>query len=137
MFKYQTSVKLHQTDAAGLLFFAQQFTVCHDAYELFMESIDADFATLLGSKNYQLAIVHAESDFKKPLFVGDRLRIELTIGRVGESSYTINYELFDVNDTIVGTASTVHVCIDKGTQETRSLPEDLKNELEKQIQPSG
>ena len=136
MLKYKTSVKLHQTDAAGLLFFAHQFTICHDAYELFMESIDADFATLLGSKNYQLAIVHAESDFKRALFVGDRLRTELIIGRLGESSYTVNYELFDANNTIVGTASTVHVCVDKKSRESRSLPEDLKIQLKKHSQPS-
>lgn len=134
MFEYQTSVKLHQTDAAGLLFFGHQFTICHDTYELFMESIRADFATLFKAKDYQLAIAHAESDFKKPLYVGDRLRVELTVARAGESSYTINYRLFDPSGTLAGTASTVHVCVDKETQKSRPLPEDLKKELQKHLQ---
>ena len=129
MFVYQTSVKLHQTDAAGLLFFGHQFTICHDTYELFMESIRADFATLFRSKDYQLAIVHAESDFKKRLYVGDRLRVELIVSKVGKSSYTINYRLIDATDGLAGTASTVHVCVDKGNNKSRSLPDELKREL--------
>lgn len=134
MFEYQTSVKLHQTDAAGLLFFGHQFTICHDAYELFMESIQADFATLFRAKDYKLAIVHAESDFKKALYVGDRLRVELTVGRAGESSYTINYRLLDAGDRLVGTATTIHVCVDKGTTKSRALPVELKSELRKHLQ---
>jgi len=33
-FRYETSVKLHQTDAAGIMFFGQMFFVAHDAYSV-------------------------------------------------------------------------------------------------------
>lgn len=32
MFTYKTQIRLHDTDAAGILFFAQQFEIIHDAY---------------------------------------------------------------------------------------------------------
>lgn len=134
MFIHETSVKLHQTDAAGLLFFGHQLTICHDTYELFMESINADFATLFREKEYYLAIVHAEADYQRPLDVGDRLRIELTVAKVGESSYTLAYNLLDSQGELAGTGQTVHVSVDKKSARSRPLPPELKKSLEKHLQ---
>ena len=39
MYVYQAKIKLHDTDAAGLLFFSQQFEIMHDAYEALLEKI--------------------------------------------------------------------------------------------------
>jgi len=136
LYLHETSVKLHQTDAAGLLFFGHQFTICHDAYELFMESINADFATLFKEKDYQLAIVHAEAEFKEHLYVGDRLKVELTVARVGSSSYTLDYHLLGREGKLVGTGRTVHVCVDIKTSKSRPMPPELKRELVKHHQSS-
>lgn len=129
MFTHDTTVKLHQTDAAGLLFFAHQFTMIHDAYELYMESIGFDFATILRESDFLLAIVHAEADFNKPLYVGDRLKINLTTESSGETSYTLAYDLINDNSQTVGTGRTVHVCVDKKSGQKRSLPQALRAEL--------
>ena len=37
-FIYKTEIRLHDTDAAGPLFFANQFTIIHDAYEQLLET---------------------------------------------------------------------------------------------------
>ncbi|MCA9407426.1 MAG: acyl-CoA thioesterase, partial [Candidatus Omnitrophica bacterium] len=62
MYTYQTKIKLHETDAAGLLFFSNQFKLIHDAYESLLESLGLSFQELIRNKNYFLPIVHAESD---------------------------------------------------------------------------
>jgi 1,4-dihydroxy-2-naphthoyl-CoA hydrolase len=129
MFTYETSVKLHDTDAAGLLFFAHQFTLAHDAYELFMESIGESFHKIINHSDYLLAIVHAEADFKKPLFSGDRLIINLTPQHLGNTSFTLIYDLRNTDGVSVGTVRTVHVCIDKQTRKKKPLPEDLRKAL--------
>lgn len=129
MFIHECSVKLHQTDAAGLLFFGHQLTICHDTYELFMESIGEPFATILNERGYLLAIVHAEADYKRKLYVGDRLRVELTVAKVGESSYTLAYAIYDSTNNLAGTASTVHVCVDKKSGQSIPLPNSLKRHL--------
>lgn len=122
-------MKLHQTDAAGLLFFGHQLTICHDAYELFMESISESFFEILNNREYLLAIVHAEADYKQKLSVGDRLRVELTVARVGESSFTLAYNLYASDNSLAGTGATVHVCVDKKSGKSASLPDGLKNRL--------
>lgn len=129
MFSYDSSVKLHQTDAAGLLFFGHQFTLIHDCYELYMESIGFSFARIFKEADYLLAIVHAEADFKNPLYVGDRLTTSLRIDKIGQSSYTLAYDLADGEGELVGTGQTVHVCVDKKSGLKRELPEALRAKL--------
>lgn len=69
MFTYKTTIKLHETDAAGLLFFSQQFKLIHDAYEELLDSRRDRFRGHAKKEDF-LPIVHAEADYKKPLFVG-------------------------------------------------------------------
>ena len=131
MFTYQTTIKLHETDAAGLLFFSNQFKLLHDAYEALLESWGFGFAVLLLEKNYFLPIVHAESDYKAPLFVGDRITIEIKISNIGNSSFTFSYILRDENKKTVGTGKTVHVTIDKKNRTKIPLPADMRATLKK------
>ena len=56
MYIYQTKIKLHDTDAAGILFFANQFKMVHDAYEGLLEMIGFGFAELIRHKNFFLPI---------------------------------------------------------------------------------
>jgi 1,4-dihydroxy-2-naphthoyl-CoA hydrolase len=125
MFTYETSVKLHNTDAAGLLFFADQFKLAHDAYELFMESIKFSFRHIIQESDFLLAIVHAEADFLQPLYSGDRITTKLRVEKIGTTSFTLTYDLTTTREGTVGTAKTVHVCIDKSSREKRELPDAL------------
>ena len=131
MFTYQTKVKLHDTDAAGVIFFANQFKIIHDAYESLLEQIGFGFAELIRGKDFFLPIVHAESDYKAPLFVGDVLEVQVKVGRVGQTSFTLTYALLNARQEIVGTGRTVHVTVSKATHQKILLPADLRAKLEK------
>jgi 1,4-dihydroxy-2-naphthoyl-CoA hydrolase len=128
MFTYKTTIKLHETDAAGLLFFAQQFKLIHDAYEELLESRGIGFAVMLKKKSYFLPIVHAEADYKKPLFVGDHLTIEVTVSHIGKTSFTFAYCLLK-GRIVVGTGKTVHVTIAKKSGKGIPLPPEMRKAL--------
>ncbi len=130
MFIYQTKIKLHETDAAGVLFFSNQFKIIHDAYESLLESIGYGFAELLRNQDFFLPIVHSESDFKMPLFVGDVLEIQVRVKTIGTTSFCFAYELLNSRRQIVGTAQTVHVTIDKKTRQKIPLPPDMRQRIE-------
>ena len=131
MFKYKHILKLHETDAAGILFFSHQFEIVHDAYEALLESIGFGFAVLIRKKDYFLPIVHAEADYKAPLFVGDRLIVEITVDHIGTTSFTFAYRIFNSKRKIVGTARTVHVTIRKKTHKKIPLPASMRKALQK------
>jgi len=130
MLIYQTKIRLHETDAAGLLFFNNQFKIIHDAYEGLLEHIGFGFAELIPNKSFFLPIVHAESDYKSPLSVGDALEIETVVEKIGKTSFTLAYKMRDASNKIVGTAQTVHVATDKKTRKKIPLPTDLRTKLE-------
>src|SRR4051812_42368556 len=115
MFIYKTQIRLHDTDAAGILFFANQFKIIHDAYEQLLEKFGCSFNQMLTGSQYFLPIVHAESDYKTPLFVGDKITVVVKVGHIGESSFSFEYTLTR-DKTLVGTAKTVHVTIDHKTR---------------------
>ncbi len=129
MFVHHTAIRLHNTDAAGLLFFADQFQLAHDAYESFMESIGYPFAEQLRTAPYLLPIVHAEADFVKPLLTGDRITIQVVAERIGDTSFTLGYTLLRNQSEMVGTVKTVHVLIDKRDGRKRSLLPEFRAKL--------
>lgn len=131
MFTYKTQIRLHDTDAAGILFFAHQFSIVHDAYEQLLEKLGFSFPTMLQKRSYFLPIVHAESDYKSPLFVGDCITITITVGHVGETSFSFDYTIHNQKKILVGTAKTVHVTINKKSRAKIPLPKKIRSSLEK------
>jgi len=112
------------------LFFSEQFKIVHDAYQALLEHIGFGFAQLIREKDFFLPIVHAESDFKSPLFVGDLIEIQVRVEKVGKTSFILSYQLLDTSGGVIGTAQTVHVAMDKTTQKKTPLPLDLRGKIE-------
>ncbi len=131
MFTYKTQIKLHDTDAAGILFFGKQFFFIHDAYEKYLEKIGYGFADLIKSTKYFLPIVHAEGTYKHPLFVGDEITVKVKLTNIGTTSITFEYVITNKKGVLVGTAKTVHVTINKTTRKKVPLPKAFRSALEK------
>jgi len=128
-FRHQVIVSMNDTDAAGIIFFASQFVFAHVTYERFLESIGFSFAEALEKEPYLLPIVHAESDYLRPLKVGDRLDVELTVSNIGHTSFTLDY-LFLRDGEMVGRSRSVHVSMTKEDGKKAPLPEKLLRALE-------
>jgi acyl-CoA thioesterase FadM len=104
-------VRLRHTDAAGVLFFAEQLALAHEAYEAFLDEHDLSVGTLLASGS-GVPIVSCEASYEAPVRVGDRLTFTVTAERVGETSFTLTYGI-DRDKVPVGRCQTVHVSIGK------------------------
>ncbi len=130
MFTHKIKIHLHDTDAAGRIFFANQFTLVHDAYEQLLENLGFSFQSMLKGGKYFLPIVHAESDYKTQLTVGDQILISVKVAHIGETSFTFVYTLKRDNK-LVGTAKTVHVTVSAKTHKKMPLPLSMRKALEK------
>ena len=130
-FEYQTTIKLYDTDAAGLLFFGNHFRIVHDVYQAFMENSGFNFARIIKQGEILVPIVHAEADYLEPLAVGDKLTIVMSATNISEHSFTLNYDLRRADSTSVGTVQTVHVTIDRTTGKKMPLPTPLREALQK------
>lgn len=129
-FVYETKIQLHDTDAAGILFFGNQFKIAHDVYQAFLESHGFHFREILRDGQILIPIVHAEADYLKTLSVGDLLAVELSASKISAHSFVLNYRLVNDQQGLVGTAETVHVAIDRKSKEKVKLPDELRAALE-------
>lgn len=121
---------MYEADVAGVLFFANQFKLVHDAYEAFLQSKGMAINDLLNNTNFHLPVVQAETDFKAPLRVGDKVVVRLFVKKLGNTSFILAHEIYKNGTELTGSGKTVHVCIDKNTGDKIPIPTQLLEILE-------
>lgn len=128
-FDYSFRIALHDTDAAGVLFFAHLFRHAHDAYERFMQHLGYPLATLIETGERHLPLVHAEADYQAPLRHGMQVHIRLQVARLGQHAFDLEYGFTTASGKTAARARTVHVCIDPSAGTPAPLPESLRAAL--------
>lgn len=134
MFLAYNQVRMHDTDMAGILYFPRQFRFAHDALEDFVESLGFTFEQIFHQENFVFVIVHAEADYLAPLRVGNKLEVQVTITDIGTTSFTVAYDIFKSDKTLVGRAKTVHVTLDAKTRKKIAIPDKFKKLLERHLE---
>ncbi|MDJ0736114.1 MAG: thioesterase family protein [Nostocaceae cyanobacterium] len=128
-FTYHRTVRFQDTDAAGVVYFANILTICHEAYEESLAASGIDIQQFFTNPSVAFPIVHANVDFFRPLSCGEKLVVSLNPQKISDDKFEINYEII-VNEMVVAKAITRHVCIDASVRKKRNLPEEAKKWLE-------
>jgi 1,4-dihydroxy-2-naphthoyl-CoA hydrolase len=134
-YTYDLRIRLHDTDAAGVLFYGHLFRHAHDAYESFMEAIGFPLHELIGTgtaPGVGLPIIRAQAQYLRPLRQGDAVRIELRVAEVRNRSFALDYRFLDDQGRPCATASTVHCLVG---EDGAALPEGLRRTLTERIDP--
>ena len=123
-FNYSRRVYLGDTDAAGVVYFASGLEICHEAYEESLTVAGISLQQMLIEKTIALPIVHAEIDFRRPIFCGDLLQVSLVVNQVKDSEFAIAYQIFNATnlDKLLVKAQTSHVCINPQDRTRIDLP---------------
>ncbi len=124
---YPRTVRLADTDAAGVAYFAQILSMCHEAYEASLEEAGISFKALVGNPSLAIPIVHAEVDFFRPLFCGDLILIDLIPQPLSENEFAIAYQIVSASPSqeCLAKAKTRHVCINPAIRCRIPLPETI------------
>jgi len=130
MYTHESAVRLPDTDAAGILYFGNYFTVAHDAYEAFLASIGFSFAYIISEADFLILIAHAEADYRRPLLLGEKITVEVAAEQIGHSSFALTYLLKDSRGEVAANVKTVHVSVEKSTGKKMPLPASLREKLE-------
>jgi 1,4-dihydroxy-2-naphthoyl-CoA hydrolase len=115
MFTHLLTIQLHHTDAYGIIFFANQFKFCHDAFQALLEHLGFPLPPSRHDVPAMFVIVHAECDYQVPVHVGDRLTVAVRAEKIGTTSLVMGYRFTNQHGVQVGTGRTVHVFIDTTT----------------------
>lgn len=126
-FNYLRRIYLADTDAAGVVYFAKGLEICHQAYEESLAEVGISLNQTIREKKTALPIVHAEIDFLRPIFLGDKIQVSLKTSLVNNSKFAIAYQITPVDnlEQILVKAQTKHVCIDPQIRKRMDLPSTM------------
>lgn len=128
VYSYTTSIFLRDTDATGVLFFTEQMRLALEAFESFLTSKGVSLHELLENSTCFMPVVYVESDYFAPLKVSDKIEILLKVEHIGNSSFTLNYQIYKEGKE-VGKVRMVHVTVDKNSRTSVPIPEELRTLL--------
>ena len=69
----------------------------------------------------------------RPFEFSDKLEMHLNIASIGTTSFTVKYSIYKKDQSLAGTAQTVHVTLDGKTRKKIPIPETFKEILEKHL----
>lgn len=129
---YQRTIHLRDTDAAGVVYFANILHLCHEAYEACLTEQGFMWQALLEQGDLAIPIVHGEISCLKPIHWGDRLSINLFPvahpKKLGQ--FTVQYQLLDQGSTLMAIGSTKHIVISIGDRQRQPFPAILEKWLQ-------
>lgn len=129
MYKYRTDIRLHHTDAAGVVFFANFFVLAHDCYESFLQE-SIPIGSVLEENKFTVPIVHTDADYLATLRVSQTITIEMTLNKLGKRSFELGYVFKDQDGEVVANITTVHVFLSKDAPQPAEMPQSLRKVLE-------
>jgi 1,4-dihydroxy-2-naphthoyl-CoA hydrolase len=128
-FTYNRTVRFSDTDAAGVVYFANVLSICHEAYEASLEASNINIKEFFSNTSVAFPIVHANVDFFRPMFCGDKLVISLIPQKIGVEKFEIAYEIL-VDGVMHAKAITRHVCIEVSNRSKTEISGEIVKWLE-------
>ena len=127
-FTYHRTIHFKDTDAAGVVYFSNALSICHEAYETLLKTLTIDIKEYFSGKSLAVPIVHAEINLMQPMYCGDQIYVALSGTIQLDSTFTLKYEIYKNNLDVskpIAIASTRHVAIDPVTRKRSGLPIEL------------
>lgn len=131
-------VRFQDTDAAGVVYFANVLNFCHEAYEASLQAAGINLRQFFQGAVVAVPIVEAQVKFAEPFYCGDRVRIELQPKQLTPETFEIIFQLwrelepsvheFELNhphQRPAAQASSRHICIDAQKRQRCPLPAEL------------
>lgn len=126
MFQFPFTVRLSQTDAGGVVYFAEYFNIAHHCYEAFLDTVMPVNRGI--EQGILMPIVHAEADYQAPLRVSQKATVNMGTEQIRRSSYTLTYTIMTEDGQPAVTVRTVHAVIGLDWK-PRRIPESLVTAL--------
>ena len=136
-FEHSLRVRFQHCDPAGIVFFANVLVFCHEAYEELLRSGEMPLDELIAKKEQVLPLGQAEVSFKRPIRFGQLVRVRVQVGKLGERSFRVEYELLDEAALLLAAAATVHIAVDPATGKSVPIAARLRELLAKHATPEA
>ena len=88
-FSYARRIHFPDTDAAGVVFFANYLAIAHEAYEEALAAAGINLSTFFADTGTVVPIAISEAEYLRPLVCGDKVRVSLTPNELTAHSFEL------------------------------------------------
>ena len=106
-------VMFREVDAAGIVFFARYFEISHGALEALLEEMDISLAWQFESAPWIMPLVHVESDYSRPIRLGEVITVIPRVVRVGKTSLHLAFDLTGAQGDLRARVQHIHAFVDR------------------------
>lgn len=126
-FEHRLTVRYLEVDQQGVVFNAWYLAYLDEAMTGFLTARGVPYATLTGA-GVDVQLVHTELDWRGAAGFADELAIRVSAGSIGNSSFTLAFEVRR-GDAVLVTARTVYVVVALDGSGKREIPPFLRTAL--------
>jgi 1,4-dihydroxy-2-naphthoyl-CoA hydrolase len=135
-YTYCRTIRFADTDAAGVVYFANVLSICHEAYEASLAAAGIELNRFFRSELAAVPIVHAEIDYFQPMRCGEQYEVEVSPTLLKPDKFEVQYriraldQIAQADDRVIGRATTIHLCIEPQSRQRLPLPLELQQWLD-------
>ena len=128
-FKWQVRVYYEDTDAGGVVFYANYLRFMERARTEWLRSVAFDHEQLINDHGLIFAVKNVTIDYKKPGRLDDLLTVTSSLLKHRGASITFQQFIKNENDELLTQAEVKVACINANTMKASPMPEALLTEL--------
>jgi 4-hydroxybenzoyl-CoA thioesterase len=133
VFRVEYPIRFSHCDPAGQVYFPRFFDLLHDAMEdWFNTGLNERFADLLMTQQLGTPTVGTQCDFLSPARFGDKLSIDLSIARLGNSSIELLFEASIEGRPCLKCRHTICM-FSKQTLKAVPIPDSLRSRMQEYV----
>lgn len=128
-FHHDIRVRFADTDLQGIVFNGNYLTYYDVAWTEYFRAIGFTWSDLL-ALGVDTVLARTTMEFRSPAKFDDVLEVHTRVSRVGNTSLTFEFETYpQEKDRLIGTATSLYVCVDPKTLKSTPVPDLLRQRV--------
>lgn len=128
-FHHDIRVRFADTDLQAIVFNANYLTYYDVAWTEYFREIGYEWKDIL-ALGVDTVLARTTMEFKSPARFDEVLEIHTRISKIGTTSLTFEFEIYPAGEErIIGSASSLYVCVDPKTLRSTPVPELLRERI--------
>ena len=122
-------VYYEDTDAGGVVYYANYFKFCERARTEWLRAIGFDNSTLLAERGLAFVVRAVKADYFAPAALDDALEVVSTLDRLRGASLTFGQRVMR-GEELLFDAQIVIACVDLAARRPSAIPADVKQQFQ-------
>lgn len=130
-FTIEEHVRWSDTDRAGVIYYGQFLRFFEIAETELFRAVGLPYSDVFDRFDIWLPRVQIHFDFRRPLMLDDLIEVSAYVGRFGNKSLTLRFEVNKKGETdLVAEGHVVLACVSRSSFKSVSVPSEITKALE-------